>query len=245
MENKQTNSILNELDPRMKLLLLIVFTTSTYISQNTWVLVWNYILIVILYMARGLWNGARKTAILFAGFLIMEFLIGLIPHQGTKAGLGLIIFFLERTSIFCVMWNWMATKLRVSDFSTALQNMHVPKGAIITLAVVFRYLPTVNDEFRSIKNTMKLRGIGLTFRNIVRHPVKTSEYALVPLILRSMTIADELAASAMTRGLDLESKRTSYRVVRLRFQDCLVTACVIAAVFGGIAVNSFVQRGGV
>lgn len=245
MEKQQTNSAFNELDPRMKLLLLIVFTTSTYISQNTWVLVWNYILIVILYMVRGLWRGAGKSAILFASFLIMDFLVGLIPHQGTKAGLGLIVFFLERTSIFFVMGNWMAAKLRISDFSTALQNMHVPKGVIITLAVVFRYLPTVNDEFRSIKNTMKLRGIGLTFKNILRHPVQTGEYALVPLIIRSMTIADELAASAMTRGLDLESKRTSYRVVRLRFQDFLITACVIAAVIGAVAVNSLLQRGGI
>lgn len=156
MEKQRTNFLFNELDPRMKLLLLIVFTTSTYISQNTWVLVWNYILIVALYMVRGLWNGAWKSAMLFASFLIMEFLIDLIPHQGTKAGLRLIIFFLERTSTFFVMANWMAAKLRISDFSTALQNMHVPKGAIITLAVVFRYLPTVNDEFRYIKNTMNM-----------------------------------------------------------------------------------------
>jgi energy-coupling factor transporter transmembrane protein EcfT len=245
MKKQKTDSIFNELDPRMKLLLLIIFTTSTYISQNMRVLVWNYILIVILYIARGLWTSAGKSAMLFTSFLIIESFINLIPHQETKAGLSLIIFFLERTSIFFVMANWMAAKLRISDFSTALQNMHVPKGAIITLAVVFRYLPTVNDEFRYIKNTMKLRGIGLTFRNIIQHPAKTSEYALVPLIIRSMTIADELAASAMTRGLDLESKRTSYRVVRLQFRDIIITACVITAVVFGIAVNSLLQRGGI
>lgn len=218
IENKRED-IYTSLDPRMKLLMLILFTTATYISRSTWVLLWDYIIIVALYMIRRLWRGAWRTGILFGSFLILEFLIGFIPHEGTKAALGLIIFFLERTSIFFVMGNWMATKLRISDFSTALQNMHFPKGAIITLAVVFRYLPTVSDEFRSIKNTMKLRGIGLTFKNIILHPIKTGEYAIVPLIIRSMKIADELAASAMTRGLDLETKRTSYREIRLRLKD--------------------------
>ena len=237
IENKRED-IYTSLDPRMKLLMLILFTTATYISRSTWVLLWDYIIIVALYMIRRLWRGAWRTGILFGSFLILEFLIGFIPHEGTKAALGLIIFFLERTSIFFVMGNWMATKLRISDFSTALQNMHFPKGAIITLAVVFRYLPTVSDEFRSIKNTMKLRGIGLTFKNIILHPIKTGEYAIVPLIIRSMKIADELAASAMTRGLDLETKRTSYREIRLRLKDFVAAGIVVIAVIGGIAVNS-------
>ena len=244
IENKRED-IYTSLDPRMKLLMLILFTTATYISRSTWVLLWDYIIIVALYMIRRLWRGAWRTGILFGSFLILEFLIGFIPHEGTKAALGLIIFFLERTSIFFVMGNWMATKLRISDFSTALQNMHFPKGAIITLAVVFRHLPTVSDEFRSIKNTMKLRGIGLTFKNIILHPIKTGEYAIVPLIIRSMKIADELAASAMTRGLDLETKRTSYREIRLRLKDFVAAGIVVIAVIGGIAVNSILQKGGI
>ena len=244
IENKRED-IYTSLDPRMKLLMLILFTTATYISRSTWVLLWDYIIIVALYMIRRLWRGAWRTGILFGSFLILEFLIGFIPHEGTKAALGLIIFFLERTSIFFVMGNWMATKLRISDFSTALQNMHFPKGAIITLAVVFRYLPTVSDEFRSIKNTMKLRGIGLTFKNIMLHLIKTGEYAIVPLIIRSMKIADELAASAMTRGLDLETKRTSYREIRLRLKDFVAAGIVVIAVIGGIAVNSILQKGGI
>lgn len=244
MGNKQED-IYTSLDPRMKLLMLILFTTATYISQSTWVLLWDYIIIVALYMIRRLWRGAWRTGILFGSFLILEFLISFIPHEGVKAALGLIIFFLERTSIFFVMGNWMVTKLRISDFSTALQNMHFPKGAIITLAVVFRYLPTVSDEFRSIKNTMKLRGIGLTFKNIILHPIKTGEYAIVPLIIRSMKIADELAASAMTRGLDLETKRTSYREIRLRLKDFVAAGIVVIAVIGGIAVNSILQKGGI
>ena len=150
----------------------------------------------------------------------------------------MIILFLERISIFFVMWSWMSTSLRISDLVAALQKMHVPKGAIITLAVVFRYLPTIGDEFRYIHNTMKLRGIGLTPGNILRHPLGTMEYVLVPLIIRSMTVADELSASAMTRGLDLKTKRSSYREVRLEPFDLLFTGGMVAAAILGVILTS-------
>ncbi|MGL6197760.1 MAG: energy-coupling factor transporter transmembrane component T [Lachnospiraceae bacterium] len=233
------SNLLGELDPRMKLVLLVMFTTATYITKDVRILVWDYFLIILLYLLRGLWKGATKTSFLFCAFLMIEFLLRFIPHQGIRAALGLIVFFLERTSIFFVMGNWMSAKLRISDFVTAMQNMHIPKGVIVTLAVVFRYLPTVSDEFLSIRNTMKLRDIGINFKNILLHPLNTCEYAIVPLIIRSMTIADELAASAMTRGLDLETDRTSYREVHLRQKDILATALVIAAVAGGLTFNKF------
>lgn len=237
-KKKTIADIFNDLDPRMKLVLVVLFTTSSYLSQNTLTLLWNYVLIVVLYLVRGLKRSTIRTALLFAVFVTLDFAIDFLPWQGFKAGLDLIIFFLQRISIFFVMWNWMSTKLRISDLTTALQNMHIPKGAIITLAVVFRYLPTVSDEFGYISNTMKLRGIGLTFGNILKHPVATIEYALVPLIIRSMTVADELAASAMTRGLDLKHKRTSYREVRLNVRDVLITLFFGCAVFCGIMICS-------
>lgn len=73
---------------------------------------------------------------------------------------------------------------------------------------------------------------------IILHPMKTGEYAVVPLIIRSMKIADELATSAMTRGLDLETKRTSYREICLRLKDFVAAGIVVIAVIGGIEVNS-------
>ena len=231
-----------ELDPRMKLLLVVVFASATFSAPNLLALIWMYLLVVVLYLARGLWLGAKKTAMLFAVFLLINLILSFVPQSKFAAGVGMILFMLERVVVFFVMGAWMGSKLRVSDFVTAMQNMHVPKGGTIALAVAFRYIPTVQDEFRSIKNTMMLRGIGLTVRNVLLHPVKTCEYAIVPLIIRSMTISDELAASAVTRGLDLESKRTSYREVRLRATDFLYAGAVISAVIAGITGSALLGR---
>ncbi len=241
-DKKQKYSF-SELDPRMKMVLVVVFTTATYLSSNMTVLIWNYALIILLYLLRKLWKSALKVSFLFISFILIEYLVALIPLKELSSALGMIMFFLQRMSVFFVMGAWMSTNLRISDFVTSMQNMHLPKGIIITLAVVFRYLPTLREEFRYITNTMKLRGVGINIKNILFHPLKTSEYAIVPLIIRSITIADELAASAMTRGLDLETERTSYRFVRLIGWDVLFTLLIITTVVGGLTVNSILHRG--
>ena len=61
-----------ELDPRMKLLLVVVFASATFSAPNLLALIWMYLLVVVLYLARGLWLGAKKTAMLFAVFLLIN-----------------------------------------------------------------------------------------------------------------------------------------------------------------------------
>ena len=89
------------------------------------------------------------------------------------------------------------------------------------------------DEFRKISATMRLRGVELSARNLVLHPGRSLEYVLVPLIIRTIKIADDLAASAMTRGLDLVGARTTYRDVRIGASGALVTAAVLVCTAAG------------
>lgn len=241
---RSKSKLVSELDPRMKLLLVAVYSTAAYMAKSNWLLIWIYSLILVLNIACGLYKSATKVILLSCSLIILDSLLMFIPESGVKAGIRMIVFFLERMIVLLFMAGWMAEHLRISDFVMSLQNMHVPKGATVTLAVVFRYLPTVKSEFRSIKNTMKLRGIGLSLKNIVCYPIKTIEYVIVPLVIRSMTIADELAASAMTRGLDLTSKRTSYREVRLCPLDIAISAFFIAFILIGLAVENILSAGG-
>lgn len=70
-----------------------------------------------------------------------------------------LLFIVARSLSMVIMCLWMSAGLCVDDLITSLQNMHIPKGFTITVAVVFRYIPTIGREFRNINNTMKMRGI--------------------------------------------------------------------------------------
>lgn len=63
----------------------------------------------------------------------------------------------------------------------------------------------------------------------------TLEYTMVPLLMSTATIADELAAASLSRGLDADTKRTSIEDVRLRLQDyLLILFSIVIAVTGGM-----------
>ena len=230
-----------ELDPRMKLLVVLVFTTFLLTAKNIFILSWMYLLIVLLFLIKKSFKEAIKCASLFSVCIGLEVLLYFLPKNKVMAVVGMIFYLFERLFAAYGICFWMANKLRINDFVTALQKMHMPKGGTIAFAVIFRYIPTVKNEFNSIKNTMKMRGIGFSAKNIFLHPIKTTEYAMIPLILRSMTIADELAASAMTRGLDLQTKRTSYREVKLTSKDYIYTLALLLAVSLGHIVTYFVE----
>lgn len=229
----QQKNLARTLDSRMKLLLVIVISTATMFTPSREVVAWNYIVIILLWLVSGEIRRAGKFAIIFTAVLAVEYASLWIPNDTAKMMVSFLLFIVARSLSMVIMCLWMSTGLCVDDLITSLQNMHIPKGFTITVAVVFRYIPTISGEFRNINNTMKMRGIAFNIKNLLRHPGRTMEYALVPLIIRSIKVADDLSASAMTRGLDLQTRRTSYREVRLHLHDFLIAALFIVLILTG------------
>ena len=85
-----------------------------------------------------------------------------------------------------------------------------------------------------IRDAMRFRGIGISVRSVLTKPMMTLEYTMVPLLMSTATISDELAAASLSRGLDADTKRTCIEDIRLRTQDFLLIlfSFVIAATGG-------------
>ena len=118
---------------------------------------------------------------------------------------------------------------KIDEFVSAMQKMHIPDGITISLAVVMRFFPTIKEEYLSIRDAMKMRGITLGGGSIV----KMIEYRMIPLLFSCVNIGDELSAAAITKGLGGKVKRTSVAVLKLKAADILLISgfTVAAAVF--------------
>ena len=116
----------------------------------------------------------------------------------------------------------------VSEFIAAFRKMHITDKLIIPFSVMFRFIPTVKEEWHSISNAMRFRGIGVSAGNILTHPLITLEYVMVPLLMSTATISGELAAASLSRGLDTEGKRSCITVVRLGAVDYSIILALIA-----------------
>ena len=123
----------------------------------------------------------------------------------------------------------------VSEFMLSFERMHLPSKLIIPLSVMFRFIPTISEKWHSIRDAMRFRGIGISVRSVLTKPMMTLEYTMVPLLMSTATIADELAAASLSRGLDADTKRTCSEDVKLRPQDyLLILFSIVIAATGGM-----------
>lgn len=227
-------------DPRVKLFFIVSMSMFTFMGTNTATLFFFFLIALIFQLGGGKYRLAAMNGVLYLIVLGLDALITqYVGNAMLQVGLGMFTDVLERLIPAFMIAGWATRSTETSELISALQNMRLPKGVIVSLAVAFRFLPTVRHEFWHIKNTMKLRGVGISWKSLLRHPLRTMEYALVPLLMRSMKIAEDLAASALTRGLDRETRRSSYKEVRLRAHDYAGAALFTAALIAGLQLNRF------
>ena len=88
-----------------------------------------------------------------------------------------------------------------------MARLHVPKKLTIPLAVMLRYLPTIHEDWRYIKDAMCLRDVSPSFWGFLRSPAMTVNCIYVPLLTAASKAADELSVASVTRGIENPNRR--------------------------------------
>ena len=111
---------------------------------------------------------------------------------------------------YCVMQS-----TTVSEFVTAMERIHVPQAITIPLSVMFRFFPTISEENRAVSEAMRMRQISGKKQSLINK----LENELVPFMMSTVRIADELSQASLTKGLGGNIKRTHICEVGLRIRD--------------------------
>lgn len=223
------------LDPRTKLLMLIMITTLMFSTSNEGIM--NYvkpllsIMPFLLLLAEKQWKTAVKYLLLYIVCFALERL-ALMRLNGMLSFL-LMAFtsVMTRFAPGIMMGAYLVESTSVSEFIAAMERMHVSEKIVIPLSVIFRFIPTMQEEYRAISDAMKMRGI----RFGGKKPLLALEYRLVPFMVSVVKIGDELSAAALTRGLGSPCKRTNICRIGFHIQDIffivLCLACFILFIF--------------
>lgn len=230
------------LDPRTKLavmITLVVFalggTGSDIKAVQIGTIVLSVLPIILLFTAKQRKKaavfGAVYGALKAAELLLIPELTGI-----ALSILGLCCMIFVRLMPSLIMGAYMLSSTTVSEFIAAMHRMHVPQQITIPLSVMFRFLPTVAEEFAAINTAMKMRDIRIGGK----HAGKIIEYRLVPLMVCSVNIGSELSAAALTRGLGVRVKRTNICNIGFHMQDVAVLFLAVSLyvlwIFGMIGV---------
>ncbi len=225
------------LDPRTKLFLLLLsnLTLFFHVSLITEVILVT-ILLLLFFFSGKYKSGVRMT--LFYGFMISaDFLI--IPYaEGVFLNLIAMLSVGVRMMLPCVISGAYAfSTTTVGEMVCGLRKIKVPECIIVPGVTVIRFFPTIAEDYRQIKNAMAFRGIASGKLALLRHPVQSLEYIMMPLLMNSNNVAQDLSVAAMTKGISMPGIRTSMTELRMTVADgCCMLAGVMpfALYFGGV-----------
>ena len=130
----------------------------------------------------------------------------------------------------------------VSEMVTGLYAIRVPRSFIITFAVAMRFFPTAKEEISHVRDAMSLRGIGFSWRNLKRRPRLVFEGFITPLLVRASTIAEELSAASITRGLDNPAPRTAFIKLNITVKDTFLTVIFTLLLISVVLLRTIVGR---
>lgn len=222
------------LDPRTKLLLLVLVTAvvlggvgGSRMQSVTFVL--SLLPCVLLFTA-----GYGKEAVIGMAGLLFSYLAQNLLLEKLPGTVGFLLLFVTgiwlRILPGVLMSRYVMETTKVSEFIAAFEKMHVPMQLTIPLSVMFRFFPTVGEEFHQINAAMKMRDIRWGGNKMM----KMVEYRLVPMLTCSAKIGEELSAAALTRGLGGKQKRTNICQIGFGVWDVVFWLFGMGCVFYGV-----------
>ncbi|MDY4950505.1 MAG: energy-coupling factor transporter transmembrane component T [Clostridium cadaveris] len=116
-----------------------------------------------------------------------------------------------------MMGKYTLVSTDMSELVCSLKKMKIPDQIVIPITVMARFFYTFREDYSQIKDAMYLHG--LTTKRLILNPLKLFEYRTVPLLMCLTRTADEVAISALTRGMEIGVKRSSISTSKIKEID--------------------------
>ena len=246
------NSIVHRLDPRSKLVAMILLIMIVFWANNP-------ITNLILFVVTGIFVALSEVPLSFfiKGLRSMFFLIAfttlfqlffisggdvlfemgffkITSHGIEQAGIifcrfVLIIFF---STLLTLTTMPLSLATAVESLLGPLKRFKVPVHEIgLMLSMSLRFVPTLMDDTIRIMNAQKARGVDFGEGNIIQK-VKAMIPILIPLFATSLKRADSLATAMEARGYQGGNGRSQYRQLNWMNKDsvALLLVCVLGLI---------------
>jgi len=211
------SSVFHKLDPRTKLgLILLVTIVSVKLESFVCLFILALVLLICMYLAKIFKESLclLKHFVVILGVVLSVSIIVKDINQTVCTG-----SFFARLFVMTIAGLLLALTTSPNDFAKALEKMRIPHPITFIFTATMRFVPTLLKEVEAIMDSLRLRGLRIRGRDILKTPSSFYRGICIPLTVRSIKISDELAAAAETRGFGSPNKRTSLREVKFRKND--------------------------
>lgn len=218
-------------DPRTKLLLVLFANFLLLAHVRFKIELIGVSVFFVLFLLIGAW---RKAVIYFSVFLAavyLDYFIAEQEYQNYWSVLGIFAVGIRRFLPAFMAGSISFSTTKASEWVVAMKRLRLPTEIVVPMTVLFRFFPTVIEDYKHIRNAMKLRGIAVTNLSVVKKPFKFLENVLVPLLMSASNTAVDLSASSLSRGISSPGKHSSYVKIGFHIQDILLVFVIILILY--------------
>ena len=245
------DTVAHRLDPRTKLLLVIVYIVGLF-NATGW---WSYALVIVL-TGLCMFVSKIRPSTAFKGLkpvifiIVLTALLNIFYTGGTPIiegwiitweGIAKAVMMSVRIILFIVgtfLLTYTTSPIALTDgleiLLNPLKKIKVPVHEMsMMMSMALRFIPTLIEETDKIMSAQKARGADFETGNLMQR-AKALLPILVPLFVSSFRRADELAIAMESRCYHGGKGRTRMKTLkmhRIDFIALLLGAAFLAAIF--------------
>lgn len=256
------NSPIHRMDPRVKIVLLIVLIVFIFISKNAFALLLSALFVLtVTVISKIPIKLFLKNLKAILPILILTAIINIFYKDSnptilleiwkltiTKEGLYRAAFMGSRIILLIFISSVLTYTTTPNDLTDALEKLLSPlrfvglKNAVHTLAmmmtIALRFIPTLIEEAEKIMNAQKARGADFETGNI-KQRAKALIPILIPLLISSVRRAYELAEAMECRCYNGGEGKTRMKQLKTSFTDFAAIIFTFLICTGVILINIF------
>ncbi|MFA5687120.1 MAG: energy-coupling factor transporter transmembrane component T [Bacilli bacterium] len=239
-------TLLHRLDPRSKLLMLVLLMVAVFYSYQTYTMTFLMGGILLLFIVTLLLIAKIRLRQLFSSLkalwmmvIILLFINVLIPplnasniafkignfaiyyesiFQSLKIILRLVLM-IALTLILTATTKPLDLTYALEWYMSPLKIIQFPAHEIaMTVSIALRFIPTLLDETMRIMKAQASRGVDFE-RGKLKEKIKALLSLIVPLFMSAFLRSEELANAMEARGYNPRGKRTKYRQLKWQMSD--------------------------
>ena len=249
------NSLVHRFDPRLKLLLTILYIVLLFAAANPLGLALSIAWLAVLYKmakipVRMIVKSLKPIVpiILFTCVLNLFFVTGQgeplvqvwvlrIYAEGVRYAILMavrVITLIAGTSLLTYTTSPIVLTDAIERLLAPFNKIHMPVHELaMMMTIALRFIPTLVEETDKIMNAQKARGAMLD-SGTLKERMHAMIPILIPLFISAFRRADELAMAMECRCYHGGEGRTRLKVLKYTKQDaisCMVCMAVFAAIF--------------
>lgn len=204
-------------DIRVNLILVLISTFGMLIYNDEKSYIFAFAIAMIFLVFQGGVRRCFSYTFLYILFIFVSHItLGLKGFQTIWIFSNVGRHILIQLSLLSVLKD-----ISTGEILSVFSKLRLPKVFGISTVVLLRFIPTLRGELYSIRNSLKFRGIGYGLGNTLLHLPINFKLTLIPLLIRTVRISEEMTAAAMVRGVEINNDVSSYVEVKWKRKDTI------------------------